>query len=79
MFFIEYFVDQPIRLKMHKKDDLREMHDYENRRKANLKIADDTIQIVRQLRDEVKGCVEKQSAIEERVSGPDLNSLTPQG
>lgn len=63
---------------MHKKDDLREMHDYENRRKANLKIADDTIQIVRQLREEVKGCVEKQSAIEERVSGPNLNNLTPQ-
>lgn len=52
---------------MNKKDDLREMHDYEARRKANLKIADDTIQIVRQLRDDVKIMIEKQMATEEKV------------
>jgi hypothetical protein len=43
------------------------MHDYEARRKANLKIADDTIQIVRQLRDDVKIMIEKQMATEEKV------------
>ena len=60
---------------MHKKDDLREMHDYEARRKANLEIADDTIQIVRQLREDVKNMMEKQQATEEKVHRLLLNAF----
>ena len=61
-------IPQAIRLKVNKKDDLREMHDYEARRKANLKIADDTIQIVRQLREDVKNMMEQRQATEEKAS-----------
>lgn len=55
---------EPIRLKQNKKDDLKEMHDYETRRKSKLKIADDTIQIVRQLREDVQMFGERQECIE---------------
>lgn len=76
-FSCEYTLDcaQPIRLKVHKKDDLREMHDYEARRKANLKIADDTIQIVRQLREDIKTMTEQQQANEEKATPLNIVSI----
>lgn len=43
------------------------MHDYEGRRKSKLKIADDTIQIVRQLREDVQMFGDKQDCIEIQV------------
>ena len=51
------------------------MHDYEARRKANLKIADDTIQIVRQLREDIKNMTEQQQANEEKATPLNIVSI----